>query len=240
MPWTSTRSFVPALRVQAVDVLRDDRVEQAAGLELGQRLVGRVGLLVAQGLEAVAVELPEALRVAPEHVDVGDLHRVDVLPQPRARGAEVGDPRGHGDPRAGQRDGRAGLASAARRRQASLPALRTSGWRLPRNAPIPSFASSRGERGRERPASRPRCPSSRSPLRRHLLDLPDGDRRLARELARPVQGRVEQLLVGHDPVDEPELVGLLGPDRVARRGSSRAPCRRRRAAAAAGCRRSRG
>ena len=96
--------------VQPVDVLRDHGVEQPAPLELDERVVRPVGPLVAQRGEAVAVEVPEALRVAPEDVDVGDLHRVDVLPQPRAGRAEVRDPRRHGDPGARQRHDRAGRA----------------------------------------------------------------------------------------------------------------------------------
>src|SRR4051794_35015483 len=39
-------------------------------------------------------------------------------------------------------------------------------------------------------------------VRGHLLDLLDRDRRLTRELARPGQRRVEQLVVGDDLVDE--------------------------------------
>ena len=104
VPWTSTIRLAARLAVQAVDVLGDDGVEQAGALERGQRLVGAVGLLVLERGEAVAVEVPEALGVAPEDVDVRDLHRVDVLPQPGAGRAEVGDPGGHGDPGAGEGD----------------------------------------------------------------------------------------------------------------------------------------
>ena len=52
---------------------------------------------------------------------------------------------------------------------------------------------------------------------RDALDLLERERRLAGELARPGQRGVEQLVVGHDAVDEPELVRLLGGDRVAGR-----------------------
>src|SRR5215208_6369919 len=52
-------------------------------------------------------------------------------------------------------------------------------------------------------------------LSRDLLDLLDGERRLLRQLARPLEGRVEQLVVGHDLVREPVAVRLVGVDRVA-------------------------
>ena len=50
---------------------------------------------------------------------------------------------------------------------------------------------------------------------RHPLDLLDRQRRLARELARPGERGVEQLVVGHDPGGQPQLVGLVRGDRVA-------------------------
>jgi len=92
--------------VQAVDVLGDHRVEESATLELGEDGVRAVGALVAERLEAVAVEAPEARGLTAEHVDVRDLHRVDPLPQAGSGRAEVGDPRGHGDPRPGEGDDR--------------------------------------------------------------------------------------------------------------------------------------
>ena len=49
-------------RVQAVDVLRDHRVEQSRPLELRERLVGAIRLLVLERLEALAVEAPELAR----------------------------------------------------------------------------------------------------------------------------------------------------------------------------------
>src|SRR3954447_21470077 len=50
---------------------------------------------------------------------------------------------------------------------------------------------------------------------RHRLDFGQRQRRRLRQLARPGQRRVEQLVVGHRAIDEPELVGLVGADRVA-------------------------
>ena len=156
MPCTSISSRVPARGVQPVDVLGDHRVEQPGPLELGQRLVRAVGLLVLQRLEAAAVEVPEALGVAPEDVDVGDLHRVDVLPQAGARRAEVRDPGRHRDPRPGQRHDRAAprISSASVGRgvvgaDAHLPWNRGVAL-LPRKAEIPSRASSEPNTRRER------------------------------------------------------------------------------------------
>ncbi len=96
--------------VQAVDVLGDHAREQTAALELGQRLVGGVRAFVPERVEARPVVGPESLRIAFEDVDVGDLHRVDVRPDPRLRGAEVRDAGRDRDSGPGQRDGAAGLA----------------------------------------------------------------------------------------------------------------------------------
>ncbi len=49
----------------------------------------------------------------------------------------------------------------------------------------------------------------------NALDLLDGHRSLAGELARPGERGVEQLVVRDDAVHEPERVGLAGVDRVA-------------------------
>ena len=59
-------------------------------------------------------------------------------------------------------------------------------------------------------------PSSRSasPAVVRLIAA-DRQRRLAAELARPRARHVVQLVVGHDAVDEADLVGLVGGDRVA-------------------------
>src|SRR6478609_6353699 len=91
--------------VQAVDVLRDDGLHEAAALELGDDVVRTVRLLVAQRHEALRVEVPEAVGVATERVDVRDLHRVDLLPHALAGRAEVGDPGWNRDPRPREYDG---------------------------------------------------------------------------------------------------------------------------------------
>jgi hypothetical protein len=85
------------LGVKAVDVLGDHALEHPPALELRERPVGGVGLLAVEGLEARPVEVPEAPRVAVEGVDVGDLHRVDLLPQALPGRAEVRNSRGHRD-----------------------------------------------------------------------------------------------------------------------------------------------
>ncbi len=110
--------------VQAVDVLRDDRVQDAALLELDEGEVRAVGLLAVERLEAVVVEGPEARGVAPPRVDVGDLHRVHVAPDPAAGRAEVRDPGRHRDAGAGQRDDRRPHPARDRRRVPSRPACR--------------------------------------------------------------------------------------------------------------------
>src|SRR3954470_24135748 len=53
------------------------------------------------------------------------------------------------------------------------------------------------------------------PVGADLLDLRQRQRRRLGQLARPGQGGVEQLVVDHRAVDQAELVGLLGADRVA-------------------------
>ena len=77
-------------RVELVDVLGDDRVEQTAALERGERQVGAVGLLVLEGLETLAVEAPEPLRIAPEDVDVRDGHPVAEMVVRAADGRRLG------------------------------------------------------------------------------------------------------------------------------------------------------
>src|SRR6185312_10056674 len=106
-----------------------------------------------------AVEVPEALGVRPPRIDVRDLHRVDVLPQPGSGRAEVGDPGRHRDPRARERDDGAGLADEARQGR-YLPCH--TGLRLPRNALIPSLPSCDWN-AVANPAFSASMPASRSP-----------------------------------------------------------------------------
>ena len=72
--------------------------EALDAFQLGEHAVRLVGALVDERGEAVAVEAPEAVGVAPPGVDVRDLHRVDVLPEAGAGRAEVRDPGRHRDP----------------------------------------------------------------------------------------------------------------------------------------------
>ena len=90
--------------MEPVDVLGDDGIEQAAPLELDERRVRRVRLLVGEVVKTRAVEVPEALRVAVEGIDGGDRHRIDLGPESRAGRAKVRDAGGNRDPRAGERD----------------------------------------------------------------------------------------------------------------------------------------
>src|SRR4029453_967149 len=71
-----------------------------------------------------------------------DLERVDVLPDPGARGAEVRDPRRHRDPRPGERHRTTALLQQPRKSPAPDYFPFHFGFRLPRNASLPSRASS--------------------------------------------------------------------------------------------------
>ena len=102
---------VPAAgaRVQQVDVLRDHRLDETALLELCEREVRRVRLRVTQHVDALAIEAPDASRVAPERLDRRDLERIDLGPDPGV-GAEVRDPRLRRHARAGEHDARLPVA----------------------------------------------------------------------------------------------------------------------------------
>jgi hypothetical protein len=95
--------------MQRVDVLGDDRADEAALLELGERSVAGVRLGVEQHAQPLSVEAPDALGVAAKGVDGRDLERVDVGPDPGRR-TEVRDPALGRD--AGSREDDARLALA--------------------------------------------------------------------------------------------------------------------------------
>ena len=147
------------LRVQPVDVLGHDRVQLPARTRARPAPAwAPLGSFSSSVGEPGPIEAPEALRVAVEGVDVGDLHRVDLLPQPLARGAEVGDPRGDRDPR--RRSARRPRSPRGSARRARPPCCacraRSSdyfpchfGVRLPRKALMPSLRVLAAERGRE-------------------------------------------------------------------------------------------
>jgi hypothetical protein len=94
--------------MQAIDVLRDDGFDQPVRLELREHLVRAVRLLFLKHPEAGPVVVPEPLRLRMEDLDVGDFHRIDLLPHARPRGAKVGDPARDGDARAGEDNGAIG------------------------------------------------------------------------------------------------------------------------------------
>ena len=77
--------------VQRVDVLGDDRPDEPAPLELGERQVRGVRLGGAEQIDPLAVEAPDTGRIASERVDGGDLEGIDVGPDSRG-GAKVRDP----------------------------------------------------------------------------------------------------------------------------------------------------
>ena len=60
-------------------------LQQPGLLERGQGGVRAVGTLVLERLEAIAVEVPEALGIPAKDIDVRDLHRVHVGPQTGSR-----------------------------------------------------------------------------------------------------------------------------------------------------------
>ena len=101
--------------VQAVDVLRDHRLERAAPLELDERVVRAVGLLAAQRREAVPVEPPERAgsrrKTSMCATSIGSTFAHSPVPGERKSGM----PGGHGDPRAGQRDDAAAPSGSAGR-----------------------------------------------------------------------------------------------------------------------------
>ena len=72
------------------------------------------GCLSASIVESRPVEVPEPLRVAMEGVDRRDRHRIDLLPQPLAGSAEVGDPGRNRDPGPGERHRAPALADELR------------------------------------------------------------------------------------------------------------------------------
>ena len=177
--------------------------------------VGAVGLLVLERLEAVAVEVPEALGVA------------------RARHRCARPPSGRRSPTArcrasGSRGSRTAPRCPAPVSATTEPASRTrpasslDAAGLP-PAPLRLALAEEGadalagvlagEDGGEARPSRPRCPRRGRACAETCLICADRQRRLPGELARPRQRGVEQLVVGHDAVDEAELVGLLGADR---------------------------
>ena len=97
-------------RVERVDVLRDDRGDEASPLELGQRPVRCVRLCVEEQLDPPAVEVPHALGIAPEGLNGCDLEGIDVGPDPTRR-TEVRDAALRAHARPGQHQARLPLAN---------------------------------------------------------------------------------------------------------------------------------
>ena len=114
--------------VERVDVLRHERAQKPAPLELGEREVRRVGLGVRQHAQPEPVELPHLAWVALERVDRRVLHRVVLRPDPGRR-AEVRDPALGRDPCPRQCDGRLPPGAAARAgRRSSVDTRRMDGY----------------------------------------------------------------------------------------------------------------
>ena len=86
--------------VEAVDVLRDDARDEAAGLESRKCFVRRIWQ-DARAHERLGPALPDARGIAGEHVDMPVDHGVEPLPETAGR-AEVGQPARGRDARARQ------------------------------------------------------------------------------------------------------------------------------------------
>src|SRR5207245_4615086 len=91
--------------VTPVDVLRDDRANPAAILELGERAMAVVRLSGVESREALAVKAPHLHRVLEERIDRRVLHRVVLRPD-TGRRAEVRNPRLGADTGTCQHDAR--------------------------------------------------------------------------------------------------------------------------------------
>ena len=236
------------LGVQAIDVLGDHGVEPCpARSSVASAAWARVGALV---LEASESGRRRSARSAPGR---GGTRRCGRPPSgrrsPTARccgvrksgipdGTEIPAPvsattESAASDQLGQPRGRRGGAERAHRPRNRGRALAQEG-----GDPLASVLG--GEHRARSPAFSAAIPASRSPVADDPLDLLDRQRRLAGELARPGQRRVEQLVVGHDPCGQPVLEGLDGPDRLAGQVELQRLGLRRPAGAAAGCRRSRG
>ena len=69
-------------RVERVDVLCDDRGDEASPLELGERPVCHVRFCVEEQVDPPAVEVPHPLGIAPKGLNGRDFEGVDVGPDP--------------------------------------------------------------------------------------------------------------------------------------------------------------
>ncbi len=171
-PCTSTTFARAAGAVQAVDVLRDHALEQAAPLELGQRLVGAIGPLVAERRGSAAGSRTRSGRGRARRRRCGrppSGRRSPTAPSPGcgSRGSRTA-PRS--PPRSARRCAR-GLADRAR-------ASRSARWRRRPYLPL-HFGRALAEEGAdallgvlaaegggEAAASRPRCPRRGRPCGR--------------------------------------------------------------------------
>ena len=253
---------MPCPLVQAVDVLRDHRVEQPGSLELDERRRGR-GWAACPRASGSARR--RSARIARGR---GGRRRCarppSDRPSPTARSRASGSRGSRTAPRSRRRSAPrpSGLVDQAREPAAALSVALTG-----RESPSRSLAVSL--RGTHRPRNRAlrllqerrdplarvlgdehvdanacfsaSMPSSRSPGGGDPLDLLDRERRLLGQLPRPRERGVEQLVIGRRPgsrdrARRPRRPAIGSPVRFI----SSALRRRRPAAAAAGCRRSRG
>ena len=226
--------------VQAVDVLGDHRVEQRRGARARPARGARRWAACRRGSRSAARRSP---RTSPDRAARRRCGR-----PPSGRRSPTGPV--CGERKSGIPDGTeipapvsATTEPAERISPASSAAALTCplnlGVRLPRKAEMPSRASSDVKASMKPPFSAS-MPSSRSPACETRLICSSATGAWRANLRAPVERGVEQLVVGHDRVDEAVLERLARRRSARPSCSSRAPSPARRAAAAAGCRRSRG
>ena len=208
--------------VQAVDVLGDHGVAASRPAPARRAPRGRDWALVLERLETLAVEAPERLgfrwNASMWATSIGSTFSHSPVPGERKSGIPDGTEMPApvsarlSRPRGSARRGAGGRAGRSRR---SLPSKCGRALLQERRDPLARVLG--GEGGQE-------ClllgleSGVKVAGGGHPLDLLDRDRRLRRELPRPGECRVEQLVIGDDAVGKAELGRLAGVDRARRSG----------------------
>ena len=198
-PWTSITLPRAGLEMEHVDVLGDHRFQQARGDRARRAPRGRGSADLPSRVGSAAGRSPRSATDRRGRHDVGDLHRVDLLPEALAGGAEVGDARGHRDARAGQGD--RAVERGPVQEQCSLRRPRDGRWepRMPCLLALPLRAALaeeggdalRGVLGARKAFGEAGLLGLDALVEVALvgdeLDLLDRERRLAGELSRPAR-----------------------------------------------------
>src|SRR4030095_5089918 len=121
----------PRAHVQQIDVLRDNRLDQAVLLQLRERDMRRIRLGGGEHRYGRLLEAQDLDRVAPEGLDRAELERVELRPEP-GRGAEVRDAALGRDAGAGEHHARLPLPDQGREPLSAHRALSRWGhtWRI--------------------------------------------------------------------------------------------------------------